>query len=182
MNYLPIEMVQEIGLYLDPQSYNRLRNSFKSQLPLRQRILPCYFDHPNVIGLLERVSENDAWGDVIRLTEIDTDCIRKLVANGFWDVLVPFAQKVLEIVHDFYHQDKLETAIKRNQNVYVKALFLHSQNSFTLIELYHYDLHRWLDNNQLTFISSEIRQLSNLRELYHHDLYRHLEGNPLMNP
>jgi hypothetical protein len=108
LNDLPIELLQEIGLYLDPKSYYRLRNSFQSQLPLRQRFLPCYFDNPNVTRLLSRVIKRHELNDVIKLTEVGTDCIRMLLKVGFWDVLVPFAQKVLEIVPDFYHQDTIE--------------------------------------------------------------------------
>jgi hypothetical protein len=171
MNDVPVEMLQEIGLYLDPKSYYRLRNSFQTQLPLQQRILPCYFDHPHVGVLLPVVIVKDVLQDVIKLTEVDSDCIRKLVHYGVWDVLVPFAQQVLEIVPDFYHQDKLEIAIINYQNVYIKALFSHSQNSVALIRnLYPNDLHRNLHNNRLTSIPPEIGQLSGLSILYHNDL------------
>jgi Leucine-rich repeat (LRR) protein len=99
---------------------------------------------------------------------------------GFWDVLVPFAQKVLEIVPDFYHQRKLKTAIRKHQIGYIKALFLHPQNSVELIRhLYYHDLHRTLQHNQLKSIPSEIGLLSNLRELYYHDLHRNLGSNHL---
>jgi hypothetical protein len=186
MNYLPIELVQEIGLYLDPKSYYRLRNSFQTILPLQQRILPCYFDHPNVTRLLSRVIENHTLDDVIKLTEVDNwteidkYCIRMLVKVGFWDVLVPFEQKVLEIVPNFYRQDNLENAIKRHQNVYVKALFSHTQiATIELSALYSTSLHRHLDSCQLTFIPTEILQISSLTRLYHHDLHRHLQKNQL---
>jgi hypothetical protein len=143
-------------------------------LPLQQRILPCYFDHPNVTRLLSRVIKNHTLDDVIKLTEvdnwtdIDTDCIRMLVKVGFYDVLVPFEQKVLELDLDFYHPDDLKIAIRNHQNVYVKALFSHTQIATSeLSALYSTSLD--LDNNQLTSIPSEIGLLSNLLELYPND-------------
>ena len=94
MNDVPIELLQEIGLYLDPKSYYRLRNSFQTQLPLQQRILPCYFDYPNVSELLRKfVKKHASLDDMIKLTELDTECIRKLLENGCWDILVPFCTR-----------------------------------------------------------------------------------------
>ena len=71
----------------------------------------------------------------MKLTEVDPDCIRTLAHKGFWDVLVPFEQKVQEVVPDFYHQDKLKRAIRNHQNVYIKALFSHNQSSVALKEI-----------------------------------------------
>jgi hypothetical protein len=166
MNHVPIEMLQEIGLYLDPKSYYRLRNSFQSALPLQQRILPCYFDYRNVGVLLEEVIEKDVLDDVIKLTEVDQNCIELLLDYYQFDVLVPFAPKVLEMDPDFYHVDKIRVAIADSQSVYLKALFKQPLCFAGVTKLYHYCLHRNLCHNELKSIPPEIGQLSSLNQLY----------------
>jgi hypothetical protein len=52
MEFLTVELLEEIGLYLDPKSYHYLRYSFMSQLPFVQRVLPLYLEYPMVQELL----------------------------------------------------------------------------------------------------------------------------------
>ena len=136
MDTLPIEMLQEIGLYLDPESHHNFRISYRNQLPFQQRALPCFFDYPIVIRLFERLTEitmDDV--DVIRLTEFDKEIYQKLLQNGCLDLLVPFATEALEIDPHFYHSDKLKIAIVNYQSIYTKALFKQPKNVVGLTEL-----------------------------------------------
>ncbi len=134
MDIIPIELVQEIGLYLDPISYHRLRISFSTPLPFQQRVSPCYFDYPLVVRFLERLKEI-TMDDVIRLTEFDIYIYEKLLENGCFDLLIPFETEALEIDPNFYHSDKLETAFVNYQSIYTKAWCKQPENVVGLTEL-----------------------------------------------
>ena len=131
METLAVELLEEIGLYLDPKSYHSLRKSFNTLLPFVQRVLPCYFDHPRVQGLLEELPKKDM-NAYCKITQMNQTLYWKLLDIHQYNLLVPFAQQILESHQQFYHINNLKNAIKHGQSVYIASLF---QNSTFLADV-----------------------------------------------
>ena len=139
METLALELLQEIGLYLDPKSYHSLRKSFNTLLPFVQRVLPCYFDHPKVTELLKEFPRKD-FKEYFRITQMNEELYWKLLDIHQYNLLVPFAHRVIEFDPEFYHFNKLNYAVRYVQSLYITRLFRNP---------------------------SFVAEVSNLRELYH---------------
>ena len=139
MESLALELLQEIGLYLDPKSYHSLRKSFNTILPFVQRVLPCYFEHPKVTELLKKFPRKD-FNEYFRITQLNQGLTKKLLDNHQYNLLVPFAQQVIELVPLFYHRNKLYNALCNHQFLYITRLFqdpIFVAEVSNLRELYH---------------------------------------------
>ena len=122
MESLAVELLEEIGLYLDPITYHFLRESFNILLPFVQRVLPCYFDYPKVQQLLKEY--NDTYlNRLFKITEMNQRLIKKLLEYNQFGLLVPFSRQVLEVDSVFYHPSRLKIAIMYHQSLYITKLF-----------------------------------------------------------
>ena len=97
MESLAVELLEEIGLYLDPKSYHSLRNSLITKIPFVQRVLPCYFEHAKVIALLDDFPRKDL-REYFKITRMNSELIQKLLFTHHYNLLVPYAQQVIEII------------------------------------------------------------------------------------
>ena len=133
METLALEVVQEIGLYLDPKSYHSLRQSFTTRLPFVQRVLLCYFDNPKVLELLYDSDRKDLHL-YCKITQINQTWIQELLDYKQYNLLVPFAHQVKELDPLFYHRNKLLYALQYHQFLYITRLF---QNTIFLADVFH---------------------------------------------
>ena len=168
MEKVPLELLQEIGEYLDPQSYHSLRYSFKNQLQFIQRVVPSFFEYPTVVEF-QRQNPTKSFELFAKLTTINDSLILQLVDQRQFSCLVPFSDKVVKILPYFYNYHWFWDAMRNHQFGYVNRLFQHPncvENLKKIIKMYVNELYRDLNCLELAHIPKEIFQLQHLRHLY----------------
>ncbi len=124
MESLAVELVQEIGLYLDPKTYHSLRKSYNTHLPFVQRVLPSFFGYPKVQELLVKHKyRRKELKTLFQISEVNQELIKKFLDCNQFSLLIPFARQVLEIDPNFYHSSKLSCAIENHQFLYITRMF-----------------------------------------------------------